>query len=364
MDNTKLFSPEFLRCSGGGHISSGVGAAGGGIDEGYTTSVPLTQPIGDEHTMMAFSQQGRGGGNTPGNNNLSTASATAPSSSSGAVNSNELLNQTWATLRRKGGKQEEFRLNYRIINNIKDSYTLGRSRGCDIHVDHKCVSSRHCTIYCDYTQARMRVFIEDNSVNGTFINDALTKISRGERMELRSGDEIYLINPRNNSESPVGTSTSAPNPGQPGSDNSVASFIFVNIRDRIAANREITVAPKHPNHLQPTVTAADGSDFTTGPSSSTVGSIGGAVSLNDQSIQRHIEDYYIIGDKIGSGMSGQVYFCINRFTKKRCAVKEIDLRKVHMNPGMSVEDMKEEAKLMQQLKHVSVIYIFMCYVYH
>jgi hypothetical protein len=345
--------------------------------------------------MMSFNNAPRhGSGGPPNTPNFSSSSGVLPLSgvttaASSTTTTEQLINQTWGILRRKGGvckeTDKEIHLNYRIVHNVKDSYTLGRSRTCDIHVDHRCVSSRHCTIYCDYTQARMRVFVEDHSVNGTFINDSLTKISKGERMELRSGDEIYLINPKTAATTSSGGNTPNVVEGNPRGgaggqqqqqqaqssitaqeDLNTASFIFVNIRDRIAANREITVAP--PKHQYPYQNQHQGGTvpLSVPPVPNTHSNILGqnihtfnpnsvlSTTANTPSvIERHIDDYYLIGDKIGSGMSGQVYFCINRFTKQRCAVKEIDLRKVHMTPGLVVEDLKEEAKLMQQLKHVS-----------
>ena len=47
----------------------------------------------------------------------------------------------------------------------------------------------------------------------------------------------------------------------------------------------------------------------------------------------HIEDKYIIGDQIGSGMSGQVYFCVCKATREQYAVKIIDTRKFALSPG-------------------------------
>lgn len=73
----------------------------------------------------------------------------------------------WGMLRRKGGPhnaQEEIKLVYRIDSkNRKDTYTIGRNSGCDIIVRDRRISAYHCMIYCDYTQPKLRVFIEDTS---------------------------------------------------------------------------------------------------------------------------------------------------------------------------------------------------------
>lgn len=105
-------------------------------------------------------------------------------------------------------------------------------------------------------------------------------------MELRSGYEIFLKNPRN--ADPIVLSRFA--------------FTFINIRERMLAQSEL-------------------------------GTAGSAVTSDHVS---HIEEKYIIGDQIGSGMSGQVYKCINRETKCQCAVKIIDTKKFALTPGMYV----------------------------
>jgi hypothetical protein len=306
-------------------------------DGGSSSSLVCGTQIMDEYTMMATESA-----------TLKGTAVTEETTSS----QEQREDQTWGILRRKGGSHDEFRLEYRHNRDgaKQARYSLGRSRSCDIHIDHKCVSSQHCFIDCDFSQARMRVFLEDNSVNGTFINDALTKIKRGERMELRSGDEIYLINPR-----PIGTSSSGQGGVKPhSSEGDVASFTFINIRDRIAANREISVAPMTAHFA--TNTPATAKIATHIINKSLNNGCNSSGSLNDNDTRR-IEDLYIIGDKIGSGMSGQVYFCIHRYSKQRCAVKEIDTRKVGLTPGLSIDDMKEEARLLQQLKHVSGLFI-------
>jgi FHA domain len=100
----------------------------------------------------------------------------------------------WGSLRRRGGDQEEIRLEHRNKDGKRDTYVIGRSRAADITVDDKRVSSQHCMVYCDYEEARLRVFVEDTSVNGTFVNDSLTRLHKGKRLELKTGDEIFLIN--------------------------------------------------------------------------------------------------------------------------------------------------------------------------
>jgi serine/threonine protein kinase len=232
----------------------------------------------------------------------------------------------WGVLRRRGGNQEEFKMLHRMKDGKRDTYVLGRNvASCDITSAHKSVSSTHCRIYCDYTQARLRVFLEDSSGNGTFVNDSLTRLTRGERMELKSGDEIFLINPRILQSKSSSNDAHGDHPKK-GAHNDVGStsFTFVNIRERVAATREKSRAPSH-SQLAP--------------------------------CSRHVEDVYVIGDQIGSGMCGIVHLCIERATGLHCAVKIIDTKKFALSPGLTPADLREEAAMMMTLDHPNIIRI-------
>lgn len=241
--------------------------------------------------------------------------------------------QTWGVLRRiVNGVQKDINLDHRIKNDLRDTYIIGRSRSCDITVEDKRVSSSHCKIYCDYSDVRLRVFVEDSSANGTFVNNSLTRITKGNRLELKSADEIFLINPRN-MQTPA---------------DRMAAFTFINMRERLVANREIESAA---------VTMGQTANEK-GTSSSKVIS---RSTTNSSAQYPHIEDHYIIGEQLGSGMSGQVYFCMHRTTGMQCAVKIIDTRKFNLNnpiKGLSVNDLMEEAIIIQQLDHVSSFVAF------
>ncbi|KAI9598959.1 kinase-like domain-containing protein [Syncephalis fuscata] len=78
-------------------------------------------------------------------------------------------------------------------------YLLGRHRECDVIFESSLISNRHCLIYkvnerrhnpSFEEQGRERVFVEDLSSNGTFVNGV--KIGRGNRRELVHGDELQL----------------------------------------------------------------------------------------------------------------------------------------------------------------------------
>ncbi|KAJ1429299.1 hypothetical protein B484DRAFT_396458, partial [Ochromonadaceae sp. CCMP2298] len=130
---------------------------------------------------------------------------------------------------------------------------------------------------------------------------ALTRLRKGERMELKSGDEVFLLNPRK-----CGTE-------------SEAAFVFINLRERLAQCIEIDA----------------------------VGRADGGAGAQQQRTQ-HIEDQYVIGDQIGSNMSGQA-------SQLQCAVKIVDCRRFALTPGLSSVDLLEEARLMQQCEHPNII---------
>ena len=224
----------------------------------------------------------------------------------------EPIPHAWGMLRRQGGLQEEFELHHRVVDLKRDTYTIGRSSKSDITVADTWVSTTHCMVYCDYSQPKLRIFIEDCSANGTYINDSLTRLRKNERMELKSGDQIYLLNPRK----------------EENLKKTHASFVFINLRERLVTRREISFAPEHMNQLGGTDQYAITTQQNTTHNTSRLFS----THLSHQ-YAPHIEDKYIIGDQIGSGMSGQVYFCVNKLTHEQFAVKMIETKKFSLNPG-------------------------------
>ena len=99
----------------------------------------------------------------------------------------------WGLLRRKGD-DKEFQLRRRNSpNNQRESnmYVIGRNPKNDIAVQDGRVSWEHCYIYCEYVDERLQMFVEDNSSHGTFINNSLNRLGKGEKAELKSGYEIF-----------------------------------------------------------------------------------------------------------------------------------------------------------------------------
>lgn len=81
--------------------------------------------------------------------------------------------QVWGLLRQKGGEGKEYRLEHRIKNGIRDLYVIGRNPSCDIVIEDRCVSNKHCMIYCDYSEPKLRVFLEDCSCKYLFFHSLL-----------------------------------------------------------------------------------------------------------------------------------------------------------------------------------------------
>jgi hypothetical protein len=195
----------------------------------------------------------------------------------------DVTNVAWGSLKRRDGGQEILLLNART--GPDDCYILGRAEICDVIVNNKSVSKTHCAIYCEYQDARLKVYMRGVSPHGTYVNHAFVRLVKDQIYELKTGDEIFLLNP-------MGTATADALKS--------CSYMFVNIWERMTYHRTIVVAP--------TSTDLDrkGSGGKSGTSSSS--------SSSSNSGQGLIENYYVVGDQIGFGMCGQVHTCVQKST--------------------------------------------------
>lgn len=212
----------------------------------------------------------------------------------------------WGVLRRIG-VDKEWKLAHRVKDNRRDVYSIGRNPDCDIVIPDSRVSPIHCLIFCDYSDESLTMCISDCSETGTFVNDALYRVTKGERTELKSGDEIFLMNPRFVDDA-----------------QGLVSFIFINMRDRLLARKKITDGNSNPN-------------------------------THSTDYRRRIEDLYVVGDQIGSGMCGQVHICTHKASRVQYAVKIIDTKKFSKTPGLSPSELRQEAEMMKGLHHVSPV---------
>ena len=234
---------------------------------------------------------------------------TPPATTRREVESEIEPSMLWGKLiSKKPGDSSVYDLGQSDAGTTKHCYVLGRHASCDIRVRDNRVSNEHCRIFASYTQGRLKVFLEDCSANGTTVNETL-RLSRGERMELSSGDSVNLC-----------------------ADKSVACFIFINLSERLASLRPVSLF----SHLE------RGS--------------GSAVKTI-----RRIEDDYIVGDLLGCGQSGRVHLCVHKSTRERFAVKVIDTKRFALTPGLTADEIKSEAHILSSLDHPGIIKIFDTY---
>ena len=207
----------------------------------------------------------------------------------------------WGYLKRRDGAQE-LQLRHRIVDGKRDTYYLGRSQVfCDIVVDFKNVSKKHCSIYCDFSGARMKVYVQGLSSNGTYINHGYVRVVEQQQYELKTGDDIFLVNPVTATPEVIAKTC----------------FMFVNLHERLAFHREVAPAPP----LPPKSSLVDSSSLPSSSASTHVATNSTASSCYSSDLMsvcapkvRLVEEFYIIGEQIGSGMCGQVHLCVQKAT--------------------------------------------------
>ncbi|KAI1826110.1 kinase-like domain-containing protein [Xylaria intraflava] len=69
-------------------------------------------------------------------------------------------------------------------------YLIGRHRNCDLIINDPIVSNRHCLIYPQNRGKEVVALLEDLSMNGTFVNEAI--VGRNLWRELQDNDEIAI----------------------------------------------------------------------------------------------------------------------------------------------------------------------------
>jgi len=90
-------------------------------------------------------------------------------------------------------------LNKHMDDEGRAGYLLGRSPECDLVLDKKEISKRHCLIYKETGATAklkgLRIFLKDLSFNGTYVNNK--RIGINERVLLKMGDLIHFYSMRN-----------------------------------------------------------------------------------------------------------------------------------------------------------------------
>jgi serine/threonine protein kinase len=172
-----------------------------------------------------------------------------------------------------------------------------------------------------------------------------TRLRKGQRYELKSGDELFLSRP-NRSETLA-----------------EAHFIFVNTRERDIIHRNV-------------IAAQSCSESTDRGEDSQDSQLGAFVwwEIRNGCWLRQVahtallsifcvrvcgvggSDKYEIGPQIGLGTCGTVHTCREHATGNQYAIKIVDLRKLTLAAGgASINELAAEAEIMRSLNHPNII---------
>ena len=119
------------------------------------------------------------------------------------------------------------------VHVVSDGYTVGRADDCSLILEESMLSRRHAK----FTLRGHRLFVEDTSTNGTFVNDR-----RVEQAEVRDGDVIAFDELRYEvliAENEQAQSTGAPARGRQRGDNTLGDTIVNPRRSRPAASSDL-----------------------------------------------------------------------------------------------------------------------------
>ncbi|KAG7364684.1 WD40 repeat-containing protein [Nitzschia inconspicua] len=216
-------------------------------------------------------------------------------------------------------------------------YWLGRSKKCDVTAQiststkkysdkevslmewgKSMISNRHCKIFQENPNGP--IYIEDNSGNGTFVNQQ-THLRRGQTRLLHSGDEICLVN-ADTLRKRITSSRALELVLQQ------FSFIFIQSKPR-----KPCVNPRAMNYAFRNASSKNNNNNSNRP------------DLSPRT-SRHLETFYELREVLGDGTSGQVRRAIHRQSGKEFAVKIISLRR-----NLDMTAMEREVQLLQTLDH-------------
>eukprot|EP00534_Pseudo-nitzschia_fraudulenta_P010982 CAMPEP_0201208810 /NCGR_PEP_ID=MMETSP0851-20130426/177125_1 /ASSEMBLY_ACC=CAM_ASM_000631 /TAXON_ID=183588 /ORGANISM="Pseudo-nitzschia fraudulenta, Strain WWA7" /LENGTH=835 /DNA_ID=CAMNT_0047497407 /DNA_START=79 /DNA_END=2586 /DNA_ORIENTATION=- len=225
----------------------------------------------------------------------------------------------------------------------QEAYWLGRSQKCDVTAHFSAetiinlsereltalewgksmISNRHCRIF--QQKNGNQVFIEDDSGNGTFINQQ-THLRKGETRILHSGDEICLINSETLRKK-ISSHRII--------EMVLQQFSFIVVQSK---PRKPCVNPREMNY-----------NFGRNHNGNNKSEIH-ASPVSGRTATRRIESFYDMREVLGDGTSGQVRRAIHRQSGKERAVKIISLRR-HVNTSM----IEREVDLLQSLDHPYIV---------
>ncbi|GKZ83658.1 hypothetical protein AnigIFM56816_008754 [Aspergillus niger] len=70
-------------------------------------------------------------------------------------------------------------------------YLIGRHPECDLVINIPTVSNRHALVFSENRKGDAVAFLQDLSINGTFVNDAM--VGQNKHRELEDGDEVTIL---------------------------------------------------------------------------------------------------------------------------------------------------------------------------
>lgn len=241
----------------------------------------------------------------------------------------------WARLITKG----EDPITYELANIAQDAegkynlVQLGRGPTCNIRFTNSPrISNKHCTLFCKMNQVDrnnpyLEAWIEDLSANGTFLNRSL-KLKKNVPRLLRTGDEIYMVNP---------------DLVRLGGSGVAESDILMN---------SFTIILNLPNPTQGVISESLRSHTMSKKPTKELGRSSTVIRLLNQ--QRNIRDHYEFRELLGSGAAGQVYRGIQKDTGRDWAVKIIDTRHMSVSDPAAVT---KEAEMLRSIRHPNVIHL-------
>jgi tRNA A-37 threonylcarbamoyl transferase component Bud32 len=271
-------------------------------------------------------------------------------------------------------------------------HTIGRGSACDIQVLDKRVSSSHCKIYCEVASPAkvggrggssselFAVFIEDHSSNGTWVNKT-TRLRRGQRRQLHSGDEVSLLATKL-ADSRIGGFTFVYDHASAErratlAQGGAAAAVFGGGRGRVSHGGQSTGAAA-PDDGGVWGGGGDADNASQGDAAAAAGGAHRDDAANNPSqdeaplrrclttslrIRDDLEAHYQIKDQIGTGANAVVYRGIQKRTGQVVAIKKQDLKQYQfVSDGQSqVDALVMEATVQRGLDHPGVVKLIEIY---
>jgi hypothetical protein len=278
-----------------------------------------------------------------------------------------------------------------------NEYVLGRSAKADITAEkltspndkqkqkqhdyaHSSISNRHCRIFCLLSSTRgssgqpeMEVYIEDDSGNGTLINNT-TLLRKNDRRKLHTGDVICLVNPMMIGKKIPSMSERKVYMGQ-------YSYVFVNLYEQEARQGwgrgsmqstsprrgAVNVRATKCHSAKHTSSGSKRDIFKSQEKPDVKKNTSLGAFLNDPSNppskHRRVEEEYDLRELLGTGTCGEVRRAIHRRSGNERAVKIISIsNRANRGAGHFSKEklaaIQAEAEILRSLDHPYIVQLF------